>query len=160
REAQVASLKKLRAERDAAKVEAALNALTAAAATRERERPEANLLELAVDAARAQATVGEISLALEKVFGRYEAPVRGGRGVYAAEAASGGQAVTEDVRRLVGQFEQAEGRRPRMLVAKMGQDGHDRGQKVIATAFADLGFDVDVGPLFQTPAETARQAVE
>jgi methylmalonyl-CoA mutase len=159
REAQVASLKKLRAERDAAKVEAALNALTEAAASRERERPEANLLELAVEAARVQATVGEISLALEKVFGRYEAPVRVVRGVYAAAAGEGGT-MTEEVRRLVGQFEQAEGRRPRMLVAKMGQDGHDRGQKVIATAFADLGFDVDVGPLFQTPAETARQAVE
>jgi methylmalonyl-CoA mutase len=102
--------------------------------------------------------VGEISLALEKVFGRYEAPVRVVRGVYAAEA--GGQGMTEEVRRLVEQFERAEGRRPRILIAKMGQDGHDRGQKVIATAFADLGFDVDVGPLFQTPAETARQAAE
>jgi methylmalonyl-CoA mutase len=102
--------------------------------------------------------VGEISLALEKVFGRYEAPVRVVRGVYAAEA--GGKAMTEEVRRLAEQFERAEGRRPRILLAKMGQDGHDRGQKVIAMAFADLGFDVDVGPLFQTPAETARQAAE
>jgi methylmalonyl-CoA mutase len=99
-----------------------------------------------------------MSLALEKVYGRYEAPVRVVRGVYAAEA--GGQPMTEEVQRLAERFEQAEGRRPRILVAKMGQDGHDRGQKVIATAFADLGFDVDVGPLFQTPAETARQAVE
>jgi methylmalonyl-CoA mutase len=153
REAQIANLKKLRAERDPARVEAALGALTEAA------RDTGNLLELAVEAARAQATVGEISLALEKVFGRYEAPVRVVRGVYAAEA-DRDQARTLDVRKQVAWFDQAEGRRPRILVAKMGQDGHDRGQKVIATAFADLGFDVDVGPLFQTPAETARQAVE
>jgi methylmalonyl-CoA mutase len=154
REAQVAGLKKLRAERDSAKVAATLTALTEAARTK-----TGNLLELAVEAARARATVGEISAALEQVYGRYEAPVRVVRGVYGAEV-GGGQAVTEEVRRLVEQFERAEGRRPRMLVAKMGQDGHDRGQKVIATAFADLGFDVDIGPLFQTPAETARQAVE
>jgi methylmalonyl-CoA mutase len=154
REAQIGNLKKLRAERDQSRVDATLNALTEAARS-----GTANLLELAVDAARAKATVGEISLALEKVYGRYEAPVRAVRGVYAAEV-GGGQAVTENVRRLVEQFEQAEGRRPRILVAKMGQDGHDRGQKVIATAFADLGFDVDIGSLFQTPAETARQAVE
>jgi methylmalonyl-CoA mutase len=154
REAQIASLKKLRAERDASKVEATLQALTEAART-----GTGNLLELSIDAARAQATVGEISEALEKVFGRYEAPVRAVRGVYAAEAGKG-QAVTEEVRRLVEGFAGAEGRRPRILVAKMGQDGHDRGQKVIATAFADLGFDVDIGPLFQSPAETARQAVE
>jgi methylmalonyl-CoA mutase len=154
REAQVASLKKLRAERDQARADAALAALTAAA-----RAGSGNLLELSIEAARARATVGEISEALEKVYGRYEAPVRVVRGVYAAEVA-GGQAVTEQVRKLVERFEQAEGRRPRMLVAKMGQDGHDRGQKVIATAFADLGFDVDVGPLFRTPAETARQAVE
>jgi methylmalonyl-CoA mutase len=153
REAQVASLKRLRAERDGARVNAALRALTEAA-----RQGAGNLLELAVDAARAQATVGEISLALEKVFGRYEAPVRVVRGVYAADL--GGNATTQQVRRLVERFEQAEGRRPRILVAKMGQDGHDRGQKVIATAFADLGFDVDVGPLFRTPTETARQAVE
>ncbi len=154
REAQVASLMKLRAERDPAKVDATLKALTDAAAS-----GTGNLLELAIDAARARATVGEISAALEKVFGRYAAPVRVVRGVYAAEV-GGGDEVTGEVRRLVERFEQAEGRRPRMLVAKMGQDGHDRGQKVIATAFADMGFDVDVGPLFQTPAETARQAVE
>ncbi len=161
REAQIASLKKLRAERDPRKVEAALAALTAAAASREHERPEHNLLERAIDAARARATVGEISLALERVYGRYEAPVRAVRGIYAAEMArdSGGSPMHE-VLDLVKRFEQAEGRRPRILVAKMGQDGHDRGQKVIATAFADLGFDVDIGPLFQTPAETARQAVE
>jgi methylmalonyl-CoA mutase len=154
REAQMASLKRLRAERDQAQVDATLSAVTEAALA-----GTGNLLELAIAAARAKATVGEISLALEKVFGRYEAPVRVVRGVYAAEG-GGGQRVTEEVRRLVERFEQGEGRRPRMLVAKMGQDGHDRGQKVIATAFADLGFDVDVGPLFQTPAETARQAVE
>jgi methylmalonyl-CoA mutase len=154
REAQIASLKKLRAERDPPRVEAALNALTEAART-----GTGNLLELAVDAARAMATVGEISLALETVYGRYEAPVRVVRGVYAAEL-GGGQAMTEAVRQRVERFAEAEGRRPRILVAKMGQDGHDRGQKVIATAFADLGFDVDVGPLFQTPAEVARQAVE
>jgi methylmalonyl-CoA mutase len=154
REAQVARLKQLRAERDAAKVATTLTALTEAA-----RAGTGNLLELAVDAARAQATVGEISLALEKVYGRYAAPVRAVRGVYAAEV-GGGQTMTEEVRRLVERFAQAEGRRPRMLVAKMGQDGHDRGQKVIATAFADLGFDVDIGSLFQTPAETARQAVE
>jgi methylmalonyl-CoA mutase len=154
REAQIASLKRLRAERDQSKVEASLKALTEAA-----RAGTGNLLELAIDAARAQATVGEISLALEKVFGRYEAPVRVVRGVYAAEV-GGGQAVTAEVRRLADCFERAEGRRPRILVAKMGQDGHDRGQKVIATAFADLGFDVDIGPLFQSPAETARQAVE
>jgi methylmalonyl-CoA mutase len=153
REAQVASLKKLRAERDGDKVEATLSALTEAARS-----GTGNLLELAVEAARAQATVGEISLALEKVYGRYEAPVRSVRGVYAAEAGLGG--VTAEVMQLVGRFEKEEGRRPRILVAKMGQDGHDRGQKVIATAFADLGFDVDVGPLFQTPQETARQAAE
>jgi methylmalonyl-CoA mutase len=154
REAQIASLKKLRAERDQSRVDTALRALTESAGS-----GKGNLLELSIEAARARATVGEISEALEKVFGRYEAPVHVVRGVYAAEV-GGGQAVTEQVRRLVEQFELAEGRRPRMLVAKMGQDGHDRGQKVIATAFADLGFDVDVGPLFQTPAETARQAVE
>jgi methylmalonyl-CoA mutase len=153
RESQIANLKQLRAERDPVRVAAALQALTEAARSR-----TGNLLELSIEAARARATVGEISLALEKVFGRYEAPVQAVRGVYAAEA-GGGDGMTE-VRQMVEQFEKAEGRRPRMLVAKMGQDGHDRGQKVIATAFADLGFDVDIGPLFQTPAETARQAVE
>jgi methylmalonyl-CoA mutase len=154
REAQIASLKKLRAERDQPQVDRALTALSEAARV-----GTGNLLELAVDAARARATVGEISLALEKVYGRYAAPVRVVRGVYAAEV-GGGQTMTEEVRRLVRHFEEAEGRRPRILVAKMGQDGHDRGQKVIATGFADLGFDVDIGSLFQTPAETARQAVE
>jgi methylmalonyl-CoA mutase len=154
REVQISTLKRLRAERDQAQVDTTLSALTEAALAE-----SGNLLELAIAAARAKATVGEITSALEKVFGRYEAPVRVVRGVYAAEV-GGGQAVTEEVRKLVERFERTEGRRPRMLVAKMGQDGHDRGQKVIATAFADLGFDVDVGPLFQSPAETARQAVE
>jgi methylmalonyl-CoA mutase len=154
REAQIASLKQLRAERDQYNVSATLKALTEAA-----QVGTGNLLELAIDAARARATVGEISEALEKVFGRYEAPVRVVRGVYAAEF-GGGQGTMREVRRLVEWFERAEGRRPRILVAKMGQDGHDRGQKVIATALADLGFDVDIGPLFQSSAETARQAVE
>jgi methylmalonyl-CoA mutase len=117
-----------------------------------------NLLKLAVDAARAKATVGEISDALEEVYGRHSGQVRTISGVYRDEA--GSSAPVEETRALAQQFEEAEGRRPRILVAKMGQDGHDRGQKVIATAFADLGFDVDVGPLFQTPEEVARQAVE
>ncbi len=153
REVQIASLKRLREERDQSQVDATLNALTEAAA-----QGTGNLLELAVAAGRAQATVGEISGALEKVFGRYEAPVQSVRGVYAAALES--EAATAEVRRLIERFEQCEGRRPRILVAKMGQDGHDRGQKVIASAFADLGFDVDIGPLFRTPAETARQAIE
>jgi methylmalonyl-CoA mutase len=131
---------------------------TLAALTQSARDQQGNLLELAVDAARAKATVGEISDALEAVFGRYEAPVQSVRGVYAAEAADA--ADVQRVRELVARFERAEGRRPRIMVAKMGQDGHDRGQKVIASAFADLGFDVDIGPLFRTPAETARQAVE
>jgi methylmalonyl-CoA mutase len=111
-----------------------------------------------VNAARAKATVGEISDALEKVYGRHASQIRTITGVYRNEA--GESPSVERTRALVSDFEEAEGRRPRILVAKMGQDGHDRGQKVIATAFADLGFDVDVGPLFQTPAEVARQAVE
>jgi methylmalonyl-CoA mutase len=153
RASQAASLKRLRDERNQADVDAALAALVSAAKNATR-----NLLELAVVAARARATVGEISAALEQVYGRYEAPVKAVRGVYAAEV--GGQQAVSDVRQLVEQFALEEGRRPRILVAKMGQDGHDRGQKVISSAFADLGFDVDIGPLFRTPAETARQAVE
>jgi len=129
----------------------ALDALTKGAAG------DANLLELAVRAARAKATVGEISAALEKVFGRHTAQIRTITGVYRSEA---DRDRVEEVRAACAEFERAEGRRPRILVAKMGQDGHDRGQKVIASAFADLGFDVDVGPLFQTPEEVARQAVE
>ena len=119
---------------------------------------EHNLLALAIDAARAKATVGEISSALEEVYGRYTAQIRTISGVYRDEAK--GSSAVEEAQVKVADFERSEGRRPRILVAKMGQDGHDRGQKVIATAFADLGFDVDVGPLFQTPAEVARQAVE
>jgi methylmalonyl-CoA mutase len=153
REAQIASLKRLRAERDQREVDGVLSALTEAARNK-----TGNLLELSVVAARAKATVGEISGALEKVFTRYEAPVQSVRGVYAEQI--GRDANVDRVRRLAARFERAEGRRPRILVAKMGQDGHDRGQKVIASAFADLGFDVDIGPLFRTPAETARQAVE
>ena len=134
-------------------MEAALGALTNAAAS-----GDGNLLALAIDAARAEATVGEISDALERVFGRHVAPIRTIEGVYRREA---GEAVSvESVRARVEAFEVRHGRRPRILVAKIGQDGHDRGQKVIATAFADLGFDVDIGPLFQTPDEVARQAVE
>ncbi len=144
RDSQVANLRKLREERDQSKVDERLKALTHAAETK-----TGNLLELAVNAAREMATVGEISEALEKVYGRYEAPVRTVRGVYAAEVGADGAA--EEVRQLVQRFEAAEGRRPRIMVAKMGQDGHDRGQKVIASAFADLGFDVDIGPLFRTP---------
>jgi methylmalonyl-CoA mutase len=149
---QLAKLAQLRSQRDARRTRAALDALTAGAAA------DGNLLELAVDAARAHATVGEISDALEKVFGRHTAQVRTISGVYRAEAGSAGN--IDRVRAATAEFAEAEGRRPRILVAKMGQDGHDRGQKVVATAFADLGFDVDVGPLFQTPEEVARQAVE
>jgi methylmalonyl-CoA mutase len=156
---QVEKLRRLREERDDAACQSALHALTAAAAEDgSRGGLEGNLLTLAVNAARAKATVGEISDALEKVYGRHSAQIRTISGVYREEAkAAPGVART---RELVARFEEAEGRRPRILVAKMGQDGHDRGQKVIASAFADLGFDVDVGPLFQTPAEVARQAVE
>ena len=124
-----------------------------------RRRGEGNLLELAVEAARRQATVGEITTALEKVWGRHAAEIRAITGVYGQEVGEKPWAVTQ-AGDLVEAFADAEGRRPRILIAKMGQDGHDRGQKVIATAFADLGFDVDIGPLFQTPAEAARQAVE
>ncbi|WP_181781943.1 methylmalonyl-CoA mutase [Pseudonocardia pini] len=161
RREQLEKLERLRAERDSRAVDAALQALTnsAAAIADGSERGfDQNLLALAVDAARAKATVGEISDALEKVFGRHSGQIRIISGVYSDEAGSS-PAITR-ARELVGEFAEEEGRQPRILVAKMGQDGHDRGQKVIATAFADLGFDVDVGPLFQTPAEVARQAVE
>ncbi|MFF7307886.1 methylmalonyl-CoA mutase [Streptomyces sp. NPDC008137] len=149
---QIEKLRRLREERDETACRDALDALTRAAGG------EGNLLELAVNAARAKATVGEISDALEKVYGRHASQIRTITGVYRNEA--GESPSVDRTRTLVSDFEEAEGRRPRILVAKMGQDGHDRGQKVIATAFADLGFDVDVGPLFQTPAEVARQAVE
>ncbi len=153
RRAQIERLQKLRANRDAAKVQASLDALTRCAQT-----GEGNLLDLSVQAARARATVGEISLALEKVFGRHQATIRSISGVYGGEMGERGS--VKQVEALVKEFVSHEGRRPRILLAKMGQDGHDRGQKVVSTAYADLGFDVDVGPLFQTPEETARQAVE
>jgi methylmalonyl-CoA mutase len=159
---QLAKLRRLRAERDATATGAALEALTkAAAATQDGSRVpglEQNLLALAVDAARAKATVGEISDALEAVYGRHSASIRTVAGVYREEA--GSVELIDRVRAVSADFEERHGRRPRILVAKIGQDGHDRGQKVVATAFADLGFDVDVGPLFQTPAEVARQAVD
>jgi methylmalonyl-CoA mutase len=154
RESQIAKLKRLKAERDPKAVVAALDALTETAKT-----GQGNLLERAVAAARAKATVGEISEALEKVWGRHRAEARVVSGVYTTEAGSMANDV-ERVRRMCAAFADADGRRPRILVAKMGQDGHDRGQKVIASAFADLGFDVDIGPLFATPDEAARQAVE
>ncbi len=150
---QIEKLKRLKAERDPAAVNEALAALTRAA-----DRGNGNLLELAIDAARAKATVGEISAAMEQVFGRHVASIKAITGVYKREVGMTG--AVERVRKAVEAFEAAEGRRPRLLVAKIGQDGHDRGQKVIASAFADLGFDVDIGPLFATPAEAARQAVE
>ncbi|GAA3843021.1 methylmalonyl-CoA mutase [Saccharothrix violaceirubra] len=149
---QLAKLDRLRAERSQDEVDRALDAVTRAASS------DANLLEAAIDAARAKATVGEISEALGRVWGRHSAQIRTITGVYREEV--GSVSTVDATRELVDRFAHEEGRRPRILVAKMGQDGHDRGQKVIATAFADLGFDVDVGPLFQTPDEVARQAVE
>jgi methylmalonyl-CoA mutase len=161
RREQLEQLRRLREERDSREVDTALQALTNAAASIADGSPrgdEQNLLALSVKAARAMATVGEISDALEKVFGRHAGQVRIISGVYSEEA--GSSPAIARARELVDEFAAEEGRQPRILVAKMGQDGHDRGQKVIATAFADLGFDVDVGPLFQTPGEVARQAVE
>ena len=152
REAQIARLKDVKARRDPAKLKAALDALEAGA------RGNGNLLALAVDAARARATVGEISQAMENVFGRHRAEIRAISGVYGG--AYEGDNEFAAIRGEVEQFAKEEGRRPRILVAKMGQDGHDRGAKVIATAFADLGFDVDIGPLFQTPDEVARDAID
>ena len=153
RNAQVERLKTIRASRDAAKVERCLAALTAAA-----ESGEGNLLALSIDAVRARATVGEVSDALEKVWGRYRADTQKVTGVYAAayDSAEG----WEKLRGEISAFAEEEGRRPRVMIAKLGQDGHDRGAKVVATAFADLGFDVDMGPLFQTAEECARQAIE
>ncbi len=157
RQMQLDKLARLRAERDTSALKEALDALTRAA-----DRGNGNLLELAIDAARAKATVGEISAALEQVYGRHRAEIKSITGVYKREVGKEGKmsGAVERVREAVEAFEQAEGRRPRLLVAKIGQDGHDRGQKVIASAFADLGFDVDIGPLFATPQEAARQAVE
>ncbi len=154
RRQQIEKLARLRAERNEEEVRSALDALTKSA-----ETGEGNLLDLAVKAARVKATVGEISYALEKVYGRHRAEVSAITGVYKAEIGRMDGNVSR-INGLIEEFETAHGRRPRILVAKMGQDGHDRGQKVIASAFADLGFDVDIGPLFQTPEEAARQAVE
>ncbi len=151
-EAQKQRLAKLRDERDAAAVDAALQNITRVA------EGEGNLLEACVDAARVRATVGEMSDAMEKVFGRHQAVIRSISGVYSSEAGDDGD--FQAARAMTDEFAAKEGRRPRVMIAKLGQDGHDRGAKVIATAFADLGFDVDIGPLFQTPAEAARQAAE
>jgi methylmalonyl-CoA mutase len=153
RQLQIDKLKRLKRDRDPQLVSQALQALTRSASG-----GNGNLLALAIDAARAKATVGEISAALEKAFGRHRAEIKAVSGIYGREV--GMSDAVERVQKLVAEFEENEGRRPRILVAKIGQDGHDRGQKVIATAFADLGFDVDIGALFATPAEAARQAVE
>lgn len=153
RKEQIERLNQLKKERDTHKVEAALQAITTSAA-----HGEGNLLELAVVAAEARATLGEISNAMESAFGRYKATIKSISGVYSGEMKS--QKEFEEVKNLSDHFAELDGRRPRILVAKMGQDGHDRGAKVIATSFADLGFDVDIGPLFQTPEEVAKQAAE
>lgn len=153
RQAQIARLEKLRTNRDPEKVQHWLDAIT-----KSMETGEGNLLELAVEAARARASLGEISYAVEKVCGRHKAVIRSISGVYSSEFAD--DEVIEEVRQMTADFEKREGRRPRIMVAKMGQDGHDRGAKVVATAYADMGFDVDVGPLFQTPEETAQDAVD
>jgi methylmalonyl-CoA mutase len=153
RDGQIDRLKKIRATRDSAKVQAALDALTASA-----ESGQGNLLDLSIQAIRLRATVGEVSDALEKVFGRHRADTQKVTGVYAAayDSAEG----WDQLKKEINEFADAKGRRPRVMISKLGQDGHDRGAKVVATAFADLGFDVDMGPLFQTPEECARQAIE
>ncbi len=153
RAAQIARLERLRGTRDTAATDAALDAITRAA------EGDGNLLARCVDAARANATVGEMAAAMERVFGRHQAVIRSISGVYSGEVGEMSDAI-QRVRARVDAFVERDGRRPRILIAKMGQDGHDRGQKVIASAFSDLGFDVDIGSLFQTPEETARQAVE
>ena len=153
RESQIARLKDLRAHRDEAKVQACLNAITHAVETK-----TGNLLALAVEAAKARATLGEISDACEKIVGRYKAVIRMNTGVYSSEVKNDDE--FETAKRMVAEFAKKEGRQPRIMVAKLGQDGHDRGAKVVATGYADCGFDVDMGPLFQTPEEAARQAVE
>ncbi|NMD15416.1 MAG: methylmalonyl-CoA mutase, partial [Bacteroidales bacterium] len=153
REAQIRRLNELKASRDSEAVKKALGAITKACTT-----GEGNLLELAVEAAKARATLGEISYACEKVFGRYEAVIKSVSGVYSLESKD-----DDNFRKaceMADEFARLEGRRPRIMIAKMGQDGHDRGAKVVATGYADIGFDVDIGPLFQTPEEAARQAVE
>jgi methylmalonyl-CoA mutase len=153
RKSQIERLNQLKAERNKSEVEAALKALTDAAAN-----GKGNLLELSVDAARKRATLGEISAALEKVFGRYQATIRSIAGVYSSETMENKE--VKKAMEMADKYEEMEGRRPRIMIVKMGQDGHDRGAKVIATSFADIGFDVDIGPLFQTPAEAAKQAIE
>jgi len=153
RDSQIIRLQKLRAERNNVEVVKALDALTEAAST-----GNGNLLELAIDAARKRASLGEISSALEKIYGRYKAVIRSISGVYSAESSD--NEAFKAAAAMADQFAELDGRRPRIMIAKMGQDGHDRGAKVVATGYADLGFDVDMGPLFQTPAEAARQAVE
>jgi methylmalonyl-CoA mutase len=151
---QIKRIQEVKKKRNENEVQQALDAITKAAQT-----GEGNLLELAIYAARKRATLGEISYAIEKVCGRYQAVTRTISGVYSSEYSQNDK-LFEEVRRLTDEFAQREGRRPRIMIAKMGQDGHDRGAKVVATAYADMGFDVDVGPLFQTPEETAKQAVE
>ena len=158
REAQIRRIRDVKSRRDEAAVQASLAALTRAAQSAISSPTSSNLLELAVEAARARATLGEISLAMENAFGRHAATSRAVAGVYAASMNNNED--FEKARRMADAFAEQEGRRPRIMVAKLGQDGHDRGARVIATAFADLGFDVDIGPLFQTPAEAARQATE
>ena len=153
RESQIARLKDLRAHRDEAKVQACLNAITHAVETK-----TGNLLALAIEAAKARATLGEISDACEKIVGRYKAVIRMNTGVYSSEVKNDSE--FELAKKMVAEFAKKEGRQPRIMVAKLGQDGHDRGAKVVATGYADCGFDVDMGPLFQTPEEAARQAVE
>jgi methylmalonyl-CoA mutase len=155
RSAQIKKLQEIKANRDEKKVHSTLEALSRCAAA-----GAGNLLELSIRAAQVRATLGEISHALEKIWGRYQAMSKTISGIYSSEFSRKDSAAVEQVRRLTDDFAEREGRRPRILIAKMGQDGHDRGSKVIATAYADMGFDVDVGPLFQTPGETARQAVE
>lgn len=152
RDEQVRRLQEIRQHRNAAEVDSALEAITTAA------KGTSNLLEAAIEAARKRATLGEISLAMEKVFGRYQATIQSISGIYRSEMKNSDE--FSEVRKMSDEFAAREGRRPRILVAKMGQDGHDRGSKVIATSFADLGFDVDIGPLFQTPEEVAQQAAE
>ena len=153
RQAQIRRLEKLRANRDNEAVQSCLAAITKSV-----ETGEGNLLDLAIKATRARASLGEISDAVEKVSGRHKAVIRSISGVYSSEFADEDE--IKRVRSMTDEFEEQEGRRPRIMIAKMGQDGHDRGAKVIATAFADLGFDVDIGPLFQTPEETAQDAVD
>ena len=150
---QIARIQEMKANRDAKAVEVALDNLAEAAA-----KGTGNLLALAIECARIRATLGEISSAMEKTFGRYKAVIRSISGVYSAESMKDKD--FELAKEMADRFSKLEGRRPRIMVAKMGQDGHDRGAKVIATSFADIGFDVDIGPLFQTPKEAAKQAVE